>query len=102
MLSQKDGNRVALRAPPGHDNYPRIRIDAPRFNGSDPQGWIFKVHAYYDYYNTAKYDRLSLVGLLIDHSTIINRTIMVQHGMHFYATFDSVLILIITRIMSVS
>lgn len=63
-----DANRAGFRTPTaGHDNFPRIRIDAPRFNGSDPQGWIFKVQAYYDYYHTTDFDRLQLVGLLIDH-----------------------------------
>ncbi|KAJ8898868.1 hypothetical protein K2173_008177 [Erythroxylum novogranatense] len=45
---------------------PNIRIDAPKFNGTDPLGWVYKVQSYFDYFRTPEEDRLRLVGLLFE------------------------------------
>ncbi|VFR00833.1 unnamed protein product [Cuscuta campestris] len=50
------------------DPVPRMRIDAPRFNGDDPTGWIFRIQKYFDYFLTPEPERLQLVAMLIDHS----------------------------------
>src|SRR5207244_1953768 len=34
---------------PGHDKV-RIRLDTPMFSGTNPEGWIFRMQAYFDYY----------------------------------------------------
>ncbi|VFQ93503.1 unnamed protein product [Cuscuta campestris] len=49
------------------DPIPRMRVDAPRFNGEDPTGWIFRIQKYFDYFMTPEYERLSLAAMLIDH-----------------------------------
>ncbi|VFQ85818.1 unnamed protein product [Cuscuta campestris] len=61
------------RHPPGfppegaHDALtPKVRFDAPKFNGSDPAGWVFKVQSYFDYFRTPEDVRLRLVGLLFE------------------------------------
>ncbi|VFQ78707.1 unnamed protein product [Cuscuta campestris] len=46
---------------------PRMRIDAPRFSGEDPVGWIFRIQKYFDYFLTPEAERLHLVAMLIDH-----------------------------------
>ncbi|VFQ88034.1 unnamed protein product [Cuscuta campestris] len=52
---------------PTHDAYPpKVRFDAPKFNGSDPAGWVFKVQSYFDYFRTPDDVRLWLVGLLFE------------------------------------
>ncbi|VFQ76852.1 unnamed protein product [Cuscuta campestris] len=53
--------------PPTLDPAPRMRVDAPRFSGEDPKGWIFKVQRYFDYFLTPEPERLQLVAMLIDH-----------------------------------
>ncbi|VFQ76597.1 unnamed protein product [Cuscuta campestris] len=49
------------------DPVPRMRVDAPRFNGDDPTGWIFRIQKYFDYFLTPEPERLQLVAMLIDH-----------------------------------
>ncbi|VFQ76738.1 unnamed protein product [Cuscuta campestris] len=49
------------------DPVPRMRIDAPRFSGDDPTGWIFRIQKYFDYFLTPEPERLQLVAMLIDH-----------------------------------
>ncbi|VFQ73335.1 unnamed protein product [Cuscuta campestris] len=59
-----------VRAPglgPHNDAVPRIRVEAPRFNGDDPAGWIFRIHNYFDYFQTPECERLQLVTMLIDY-----------------------------------
>ncbi|VFQ72087.1 unnamed protein product [Cuscuta campestris] len=53
--------------PPSFDPAPRMRVDAPRFSGDDPTGWIFRVQKYFDYFLTPEPERLQLVAMLIDH-----------------------------------
>ncbi|VFQ66357.1 unnamed protein product [Cuscuta campestris] len=53
--------------PPAFDPAPRMRVDAPRFSGDDPTGWIFRVQKYFDYFLTPEPERLQLVAMLIDH-----------------------------------
>ncbi|VFQ79098.1 unnamed protein product [Cuscuta campestris] len=52
---------------PGNDVVPRIRVEAPHFNGDDPAGWIFRIHNYFDYFQTPEGERLQLVAMLIDY-----------------------------------
>ncbi|VFQ95935.1 unnamed protein product [Cuscuta campestris] len=64
---------LGWRPPPSHmtpptlEPAPRMRVDAPRFSGEDPTGWIFKVQKYFDYFLTPEPERLQLVAMLIDH-----------------------------------
>ncbi|VFQ93729.1 unnamed protein product [Cuscuta campestris] len=53
--------------PPPNDPVPRMRVDAPRFGGEDPTGWIFRVQKYFDYFLTPDAERMQLVPMLIDH-----------------------------------
>ncbi|VFQ66499.1 unnamed protein product [Cuscuta campestris] len=53
--------------PPTFDPTPRMRVDAPRFSGEDPTGWIFRVQKYFDYFLTPEPERFQLVAMLIDH-----------------------------------
>ncbi|VFQ76756.1 unnamed protein product [Cuscuta campestris] len=58
------------RPPNGGHNIeaiPRMRVEAPRFNGDDPAGWIFRIQNYFDYFLTPKGERLQLVAMLIDY-----------------------------------
>ncbi|VFQ86273.1 unnamed protein product [Cuscuta campestris] len=63
------------RPPPSHTSQspataepiPRMRIDAPRFYGEDPVGWVFRIQKYFDYFLTPEAERLHLVAMLIDH-----------------------------------
>ncbi|VFQ84422.1 unnamed protein product [Cuscuta campestris] len=50
-----------------NDAIPRLRVEAPHFNGDDPAGWIFRIHNYFDYFQTPEYERLPLVSMLIDY-----------------------------------
>ncbi|VFQ61056.1 unnamed protein product [Cuscuta campestris] len=53
----------------GHNTeaIPRMRVEAPRFNGDDPAGWIFWIQNYIDYFLTPDGERLQLVAMLLDY-----------------------------------
>ncbi|VFQ83661.1 unnamed protein product [Cuscuta campestris] len=44
-----------------------MRVDALRFIGEDPMGWIFRIQKYFDYFLTPEPERLQLVAMFIDH-----------------------------------
>ncbi|XP_024019767.1 uncharacterized protein LOC21411464 [Morus notabilis] len=47
-------------------NLKPIRIDVPRFDGSDVYGWTFKIQQYYDYHNASEEQRLPIVPFYFD------------------------------------
>ncbi|XP_042049929.1 uncharacterized protein LOC121795456 [Salvia splendens] len=65
---------------PAHPTFPQnttptafrgsqLRLEAPKFDGQDPTGWLFRISEYFDFYATAPTERLRLVGLLLEGPT---------------------------------
>ena len=44
----------------------KIKIDVPRFDGSDPSGWIFKITQYFEYHATPEVEWLAIVAFYMD------------------------------------
>ncbi|VFR02721.1 unnamed protein product [Cuscuta campestris] len=72
-LSTTDPHTAAGWRPPARtagsgaaEPLPRMRVEAPRFNGEDPGGWVFRIQAYFDYFATPVHERVHLVAMLID------------------------------------
>ena len=51
-------------------NLKPIRIDVPRFEGGDPQGWIFKIQQYFDFHNAVEDQRLQIAPLYFDRKAL--------------------------------
>ena len=51
-------------SPPSHP--PRVKLDVPRFDGSDPLGWIFKITQFFEYHHTPDHDRLTIASFYMD------------------------------------
>ncbi|XP_028215187.1 uncharacterized protein LOC114397318 [Glycine soja] len=49
---------------PAHQHI--IKIDVPRFDGSDPSGWIFKITQYFEYHSTPEAERLTIAAFYMD------------------------------------
>ena len=47
-------------------NMKPMRIDVPRYEGGDPQGWIFKIQQYFDFHNATEVQRLQIAPLYFD------------------------------------
>ena len=47
-------------------NMKPIRIDVPRYDGGDPQGWIFKIQQYFNFHNAPEDERLQIAPLYFD------------------------------------
>ena len=54
-LAQNRGEHELVVGSRGHSdvNLKPIKIDVPRFEEGDPQGWIFKVQQYFDFHNAS-------------------------------------------------
>jgi len=49
---------------PSHQH--RMKLDIPRFDGTDPFGWVFKINQYFQYHATPEHDRLTIVSFYMD------------------------------------
>ena len=47
-----------------------IRINVPRYDGGDQQGWIFKIQEYFDFHNAPKDQRSPIAPLYFDGKTL--------------------------------
>jgi len=47
-----------------------VKLEFPKFNGSDVMAWIFKVEQYFDYYGTADEDRLTIVAIHMEQDVV--------------------------------
>ena len=43
-----------------------MRLEVPKFNGKDPESWIFAIHEYFDLLGTANDQRLKVVGFNLE------------------------------------
>jgi len=44
----------------------KMKLDVPRFNGSDPSGWIFKIQQFFAYHSTPKSERLTIASFYME------------------------------------
>ncbi|PNX96883.1 retrotransposon protein, partial [Trifolium pratense] len=55
--------------PPPTNNLPhlpRMKLDVPKFDGSDAMGWIFKISQFFDYHQTPEEERLTVASLYME------------------------------------
>ncbi|PNX59969.1 hypothetical protein L195_g051689, partial [Trifolium pratense] len=50
--------------PPNH--LPRMKLDVPKFDGSDAMGWIFKISQFFDYHQTPEEERLTVASFYME------------------------------------
>lgn len=43
-----------------------IKLDIPRFNGTDPLGWIFKINQFFDFHQTVEDQRLRIASFYME------------------------------------
>ena len=44
----------------------RLKLDVPRFDGSDATGWIFKITQYFEYHTTPDHERLIIASFYME------------------------------------
>jgi len=47
-------------------NLHRLKLDVPRFDGTDPLGWIFKITQFFEYHGTPDHDRLTIAAFYME------------------------------------
>jgi len=43
-----------------------MKLEVPRFDGSDPVGWLFKINQFFDYHAMPKNERLTIASFYMD------------------------------------
>ncbi|XP_028220447.1 uncharacterized protein LOC114402121 [Glycine soja] len=51
---------------PSASQPPRVKLDVPRFDGTDPLGWIFKITQFFEYHHTPEQERLTIASFYMD------------------------------------
>ncbi|KAL3649118.1 hypothetical protein CASFOL_005521 [Castilleja foliolosa] len=60
-------NSITEGNPPYRNNHtPKLRLDAPTCDGSEPIRWLYKTQEYFDFYNTDPDERLKCIGLMLE------------------------------------
>lgn len=49
---------------------PKMKVDVPRFDGSDPSGWIFKISHFFAYHSTSESERLTIASFYMEGSAL--------------------------------
>ncbi|XP_028223682.1 uncharacterized protein LOC114405278 [Glycine soja] len=44
----------------------RLKLDVPRFDGTDPMGWIFKITQFFEYHGTPNQDRITIAAFYME------------------------------------
>ena len=44
----------------------RMKLDVPRFDGTDPLGWIFKINQFFEYHSTREHDCLTIASFYME------------------------------------
>jgi len=44
----------------------RMKLEVPRFDGSDPEGWIFKITQFFEYHSTPDHERLTIASFYME------------------------------------
>lgn len=52
--------------PPPHPLPPRMKLDVPKFDGTDAMGWIFKINQFFDFHQTLEEDRLTVASFYME------------------------------------
>ncbi|KAL2326635.1 hypothetical protein Fmac_025693 [Flemingia macrophylla] len=54
-------------SPDNHSSHRHfLKLDVPRFDGSDPHGWIFKISQFFDYHSTPEEERITVASFYLD------------------------------------
>jgi len=74
--------------PPPPFQVRNVKLDFPRFNGSEVLQWIFKAEQFFDYYNTADAQRLTIAAIHMEKEVVpwfqmTNRSLPFQSWIDF-------------------
>ena len=49
----------------------RMKLDVPRFDGSDATGWIFKITQFFEYHTTPDHERLTIASFYMEGQILV-------------------------------
>lgn len=64
-----------------HNNAFRMKLDVPRFDGTDAHGWIFKANQFFTFHNTSDAQRLAISSFNMEGPALIWYQYMHNHGL---------------------
>ncbi|MCH91062.1 transposon Ty3-G gag-pol polyprotein [Trifolium medium] len=75
---------IVTSAPPVNVNTnpyaPRLKLDVPRFDGTNPHGWIFKISQFFEYHRTPEEERMTVASFYLDDAALAWYQWMYRNG----------------------
>jgi hypothetical protein len=59
---------------------PRLKLDVPRFDGTNPHGWIFKISQFFEYHRTPEEERITVASFYLDGAALAWYQWMYRNG----------------------
>jgi len=63
---QTPSSSSAGQTPPAYNPVHRLKLDVPRFDGSDSTGWTFKITQFFEYHATPDQERLTIASFYME------------------------------------
>lgn len=67
--------------PSPNDRRPHMKLEVPRFDGTDALGWIFKISQFFDFHGTPDHERLTIASFYMDGAALSWFQWMVRNGL---------------------
>lgn len=70
MRKRIEDTAATSRSSPDFHNRPRLKLDVPRFDGTDTHGWIFKISQFFTYHQTPEEERITIASFYLDGAAL--------------------------------
>ncbi|MCI27843.1 retrovirus-related pol polyprotein from transposon opus, partial [Trifolium medium] len=67
---QSSASNASSVPPPEQPFRHRLKLDIPRFDGTDAHGWIFKITQFFSYHHTPEEERITIASFYLDGAAL--------------------------------
>ena len=64
--SHSPSSSTAIPTPVSPSSAHRMKLEVPRFDGTEPLGWIFKINQFFEYHSTPDHERLTIASFYVE------------------------------------
>jgi hypothetical protein len=74
------GTAIPIATVAATSTTPRLKLDVPRFDGTNPHGWIFKISQFFEYHRTPEEERITVASFYLDGAALAWYQWMYRNG----------------------
>ncbi|CAL5189606.1 unnamed protein product [Lathyrus oleraceus] len=69
-LTEPSSSPASGRSSSESSNRPRLKLDVPRFDGTDTHGWIFNISQFFTYHQTPDEERITIASFYLNGAAL--------------------------------